>query len=393
MDLVEVVRHCLREGTWQRPRGDRLPFDWLSRFTPLGWPDRRSEFYCQHERERWRWAGESRECARLLQVPHRGDYHGSFAPSVSGRRTRVLIVGDSVAGQLDHALRAAAAANANLSRLTVSHARVSVVPATLEGSLRLLRGMPEVEHFAKQACTGAGRHVVLVQLGAWYNLLEACLAPLSRAMGDDLSALGPERVCTEKVRRLAQPNHSQPSRTAPLPGFDGPRRWMWRERYYPWARRAEGTTTIAEWPRDLATLLEALAAWRRESVCGAPVELLVAETLPQHFHWNSSDGCRDGTPQPFLAAKVYLTNGSSQLEGLATRARVRAEQAGAPVENWHNALVAPLLVRLGVPTVPLFAALRTRGELHKPGDCLHLCEASEATQHTATAVLAVLAAS
>ncbi len=55
--------------------------------------------------------------------------------------------------------------------------------------------------------------------------------------------------------------------------------------------------------------------------------------------------------------------------------------------------MAPLLARLGVRTVPLFAALSTRSELHKPGDCLHFCEASEATQHMATAVLAVLAAS
>jgi len=217
----------------------------------------------------------------------------------------------------------------------------------------------------------------------------------------------------------------------------------------------------------LATLLEALAVWRRESesACGASgasssVELLVAETLPQHFDWSSSSGsgsgggsssgsgsgggsigigigigsgsgsgggsgggsssssgsgsssggssaaaaaecrgnsssgcgCRRDTPRPYLAASPYLRS-SAQVDGLAARARLRAEQAGAPLEDWHNALAAPLLARLGARRVPLFAALRTRGELHRPGDCLHWCEATEATQHMATAVLAVLAAS
>ena len=186
-------------------------------------------------------------------MPHLGDYQGRFGPSAS-RRTRVLIVGDSVAGQLHHAVRAAAAANGNLSRLSVSHARVSVVPATLEGSLHLLRGMSEFEHLAKQACGGTGRQVVLVEVGAWYNLLPTCLGTLSsRAKGDGVPSKdvtdqgGSARVCAEKAQSLrVAPNHSRPTKTAALPGFDGPRKWMWLERYYPFARRAEGTTTIAE---------------------------------------------------------------------------------------------------------------------------------------------------
>ena len=246
---VDTATRCLSEGTWQRqPATDRQPFEWLTRFAPLGWPDRRSESYCKHEREQWRWAGNARDCAALLQAPHRGDYQGRFGPSAS-RRTRVLIVGDSVAGQLHHAVRAAAAANGNLSRLSVSHARVSVVPATLEGSLHLLRSMSEFEHLAKQACGGTGRQVVLVEVGAWYNLLPTCLGTLSsRAKGDDVTDRGGSaRVCVEKAQSLrVAPNHSRPTKTAALPGFDGPRKWMWLERYYPFARRAEGTTTIAE---------------------------------------------------------------------------------------------------------------------------------------------------
>ena len=36
---VDTATRCLSEGTWQRqPATDRQPFEWLTRFAPLGGP-------------------------------------------------------------------------------------------------------------------------------------------------------------------------------------------------------------------------------------------------------------------------------------------------------------------------------------------------------------------
>ena len=407
---VSQVQSCLDDGSWRElPKHERGSLSWLTKKPPMGWPPVMSQgcFHPPSLREERSWSGAKWHsgCAKWLQSPMLGAYRGIFSsPSII---TELLVVGDSMAGQLHYAIALAVASNKRLSQLHISHARVSVIPKSVDGCLALMREQAHAQGFGLR---DGRRHVVLFAVGTWYNLNSG--DPTSACIGSTNLLTGSHtRICSRKARTAALPNHSAPASTVALPGFADPKRWMFQEMHYPWARRAQGSLGLEDLSEDLETLMTAFGRWQAE----LPFDVLAAEGMPQHWNaapLNSSRACVVDTPSTYLptAGLRSRTNDSriwAKVRDACIRAAAHMPQARAvceprlsnesAVHNWRNVVAAAVLTRHNVTIVPLFSALRERGDLHRHTlsagwDCTHYCEASEATQHMAKALLAVLAA-
>lgn len=159
--------------------------------------------------------------------------------------------------------------------------------------------------------------------------------------------------------------------------------WGW----YSWGRRLQGTATIREYGRDVATFLDAATHWARNS----SVQLVWLETAPQHF---GVGGCQSTPGTPMVPGRwppelERLCERAPGLQSASARSGVRTACQG----DWRNHVARPLLLERGLPFVPLAAALSTRADLHSGGhgDCTHWCEGTEASLFMATATLNTIA--
>ena len=143
------------------------------------------------------------------------------------------------------------------------------------------------------------RHVVLFAVGTWYNLNSG--DPTSACIGSTNLLTGSHtRICSRKARTAALPNHSAPASTVALPGFADPKRWMFQEMHYPWARRAQGSLGLEDLSEDLETLMTAFGRWQAE----LPFDVLAAEGMPQH--WNAAPLTAAAHVSSTLRAPTFL---------------------------------------------------------------------------------------
>ena len=273
-----MLTSCLEDGAWHALRPGAQP-DWpptiaSSTLARSLRPQADKIVGCGASRSELRreWHPSQPGCSKSFQRVLRAPF-----PSTS-----VVIIGDSLGGQITRALQHYIYANARGEALRGLRVEwgvkgFGVVPRTLEGTLRALEpALAMLELISTGQDPGVARRVLLVNVGAWYVPSPWCAAPRARKT----------RACAQlRVPGRIAPNDTHPDETPP---FETGQCCGW----YSLARRVEGTATLSEYASDVSTLLAALEVvrdrWRARFPLERPLELVWYETLPQHWCARSS---------------------------------------------------------------------------------------------------------
>jgi len=387
---LEQLYSCLRTGDWfaiNQSETSRRLGTWLPTTVARERPGCRAGRARMEDR---RWRGGHDGCDAALEHPAFGTFRGRFEGSGV---IQLVLLGDSLALNLASVLNDLLRANRHLRAIREpKHVPVAIIPSSeqCEGILRALPFSP-----VQPGGSDAERHVLLISIGTWYNLLPTCYFRTSDGawMRNTLADYGtcPKWLARPSLRAAIRLNHSTHA-TQPLHfkhfGYGD----------YAYTRQASGSTTISEFAADVGTMLAAVNAWQ-----GAASELrrvVWLESMPQHFGFGTDNStvC-SAKPHvhmpPGAAAQAPLPPAARSLCAVPLRENATLRDCDRPeaIHDWRNRVAAPLLTAHGMPVVPLAAALGQRGELHPGGgDCSHWCHASEASLHMARATLNVLAA-
>lgn len=277
---------CLEEGAWKPVQPGPQP-TWPSTMANSTLaralrpqPDKISGCGASRSSLRHEWRPRQPGCSEGLQ-------RGLMATHPS---TSVVVIGDSLGGQVTRALQHAVA---NARGQSLRGLRVEwgvkgfgVVPRTLEGALRAIEPALEIlELISAGQDQGVARRALLVNVGAWYVMSPWCSAARAHK----------SPACAQLRAGRVVPNDTHPESTRP---FETGQCCGW----YSLARRVEGSATLREYASDVSTLLAALEVvrdrWRARFPLERPLELLWYETLPQH--WCAAD------PAPLLDGRSCL---------------------------------------------------------------------------------------
>lgn len=275
----------------------------------------------------------------------------------------MILIGDSVTWQIARTLQWMAQHNPHLARLRIVPCMMSIIPRrkeAIDAAVRDCVARGDVSGGSTSAQTP--RRAIVVNVGLWYQPTPWCApAHMQQSPG-----------CT--CCRHAALNETHPDSTPRPAGYtwDG-------GQVYSEMRRFSGTSTIADYARDVKLLAAVLKRWQ---ATGFTVLWLAAP--PQHFPPKG----------PYDVAELQIPSLDEQpqnhREGRPSfTGSCLSEVSAAP--QMRNDVALPIVHGAGLPAVNLWQALRGRGDLHRGHDCTHWCEPGDAMWFTANAVLGSVA--
>lgn len=295
-----------------------------------------------------------------------GDFGGAF--NAFGR-VLLVVVGDSVAFQIEAALEHAIRRNPHLAnRITFLFIRVCMIPR-VQSAIHNVYTEP-ICSALNDTLHGGGRDgwdrvVIVVNAGVWYQPrhCQPCKPPFSRACRPALHRAARAHMTVNE----RDPQLSKNSRDVSLVAYWLNRKWL-------------GWNCREDFELDIANLGIVLRNILRHGMCSrliSPeiIRVLWRETLPQHIQ-------PDGIWSP------------RALQGHVLSTPCFRELPLNPDIDWINKVSNPAMQLLNISVIPMFEALRDTGEFHygqksksNTYDCTHHYPSSPAMIHVAGAIL------